>query len=372
MTDALLPAQEELLEQLVRAAESVPRVEQEFTLLPGADQGPAVVVGAGVHLQVLRNDIWTLDQAGFLIGQWNMSTDVPVPFTVTRRALDWFRNREEGRAGQDHGPYFHVRVVPIAAREKLSGPLYALDLSEERLLLSFIEPFQQNRPIEWGDRRLEPGDYLTPKVTRTAFSGEQAVSKIRANMAKSRRVHSVRDAEEAFFAKSSEDVTQEYAVPATSPDNPASTDGGSDRRGNGIFVVHGHQRRDEIARHIEKTTSKNAIILDERAGRGRTLIEKVLDESQDAAYAVVLMTADDEGRAAGSGGDLRPRARQNAVLELGFFIGYLGRDKVAVLYDEAVELPSDMRGVEYIALTGNWKHDLAVELEAAGIPTKVA
>jgi predicted nucleotide-binding protein len=69
---------------------------------------------------------------------------------------------------------------------------------------------------------------------------------------------------------------------------------------------------------------------------------------------------------------MKPRAPQNAVLELGFFIGYLGRDKVAVLYDQAVELPSDMRGVEYINLGGNWKHDLAVELEAAGIDTKLS
>ena len=43
-------------------------------------------------------------------------------------------------------------------------------------------------------------------------------------------------------------------------------------------------------------------------------------------------------------------ARQNVVLERGFFVGVLRRDRVAVLYEQGVELPSDLQGVAWIPL----------------------
>lgn len=63
------------------------------------------------------------------------------------------------------------------------------------------------------------------------------------------------------------------------------------------------------------------------------------------------------------------RARQNVVFELGLFIGMLGRDKVAVLYEQGVELPSDMSGILYTSLDsdGAWKLSLGRELLAAGV-----
>jgi len=81
-----------------------------------------------------------------------------------------------------------------------------------------------------------------------------------------------------------------------------------------------------------------AIILHEQANRGRTVIEKVI-EYGNVGFAVVLHTPDDEGCV--KGGTLEPRARQNVLLELGFFIGHLGRDKVCALKKRAVEIPSD-------------------------------
>ncbi|MCA1607449.1 MAG: nucleotide-binding protein [Actinobacteria bacterium] len=98
------------------------------------------------------------------------------------------------------------------------------------------------------------------------------------------------------------------------------------------------------------------------------MLGKLLDSAKQAAYAVVLLTADDEGRVAGSGGKWSPRARQNVVLELGLFLGLLGRDKVAALHEPTVEVPSDFSGVVYIKLDdGGWKMKLATELRNAGI-----
>jgi len=62
------------------------------------------------------------------------------------------------------------------------------------------------------------------------------------------------------------------------------------------------------------------------------------------------MTADDVGAVKSKPGDMQPRARQNVVLELGYFLGTIGRDKVCALYEEGVELPSDYDGVVYVSM----------------------
>jgi predicted nucleotide-binding protein len=66
--------------------------------------------------------------------------------------------------------------------------------------------------------------------------------------------------------------------------------------------------------------------------------------------------------------DARPRPRQNVLLELGYFIGRLGREKVCALKRGDMELPSDFAGVVYESFdAGNgWKHALGRELQARG------
>jgi len=63
-----------------------------------------------------------------------------------------------------------------------------------------------------------------------------------------------------------------------------------------------------------------------------------------------------------------PRVRQNVLLELGYFIGHLGREKVCALKHGALEIPSDFNGVlwEPMDCNGGWKQSLARELQAAG------
>jgi predicted nucleotide-binding protein len=79
------------------------------------------------------------------------------------------------------------------------------------------------------------------------------------------------------------------------------------------------------------------------------------------------ITADDLGSDKAKSNELQPRARQNVILELGFFIGKLGRDRVCALYENGVELPSDFSGVVYVALSSAWEFALAKEIRAAGI-----
>ena len=134
-----------------------------------------------------------------------------------------------------------------------------------------------------------------------------------------------------------------------------------------VFIVHGHDDgpRESVARFLERL-DLNPVILHEQASRGMTIPEKLIAHS-DVGFAVVLLTPDDFGRAK-TAHEEQPRARQNVVLELGYFVGRLGRENVCALKKGGLEMPSDYVGTVYINWDeGNaWKLELAKELKAAG------
>ena len=132
------------------------------------------------------------------------------------------------------------------------------------------------------------------------------------------------------------------------------------------FIVHGHDEgaHESVARFLERL-GLEAVILHEQANQGRTIIEKV-EAHGDVGFAVVLLTPDDEG--AKKGELPKPRARQNVIMELGYFVGLLGRKHVCALTRGDIEIPSDFGGVVYeqFDAAGGWKQALGRELHAAG------
>lgn len=119
----------------------------------------------------------------------------------------------------------------------------------------------------------------------------------------------------------------------------------------------------QVFRNIENTVND----LRRADRRGRTVIEKI-EEHGDVGFASVLLTPDDVGAQKDNASALRPRARQNVLLELGYFIGRLERSRVVALRRGDVEVPSDLDGVVYVTFdSGNgWKQDLGKELQAVG------
>ena len=142
-----------------------------------------------------------------------------------------------------------------------------------------------------------------------------------------------------------------------------------------IFVAHGHDlKAKESVVELLREGGLRAIVLQEEAGATRTIIEK-FDEHSRVHFAIVLLTADDVGGRREKTPKLRPRARQNVIFELGFFLGKLGRDRVVALYKEdreKIELPSDFEGVQYTPMDpgGNWGLGLIKELRKAGIKAR--
>lgn len=140
---------------------------------------------------------------------------------------------------------------------------------------------------------------------------------------------------------------------------------------NQVFIVHGHDQ--EMLTQTEllvRRVGVEPIILGDQAGEGQTIIEK-FEKHSKVPHAIVLLSPDDRGcKACDFPKKAMSRARQNVILELGFFTGLLKRKGVTVLHrtSEDFEMPSDYHGVEYIPFddNNNWKIKLAAELEKAG------
>lgn len=115
-----------------------------------------------------------------------------------------------------------------------------------------------------------------------------------------------------------------------------------------------------VAGIIEKDFDLFTIILHEQPNEGNTIIEKLERISELPGYVFVLLTPDDIGAentqsldiANASIADLnfnfKCRARQNVILELGYFLGKLGRRRVCCLYTGNIDIPSDILGVLYL------------------------
>ena len=154
-----------------------------------------------------------------------------------------------------------------------------------------------------------------------------------------------------------------------------------------VFIVHGRDDKPklELARMLEKLGFK-VIILSEQPDKGRTIIEKLEQETIDIGYAFVILTPDDVGMERGLFEKMSAepekyrdvglcyRARQNVALELGYFVGKFGRNRVCCLYKGNVELPSDIHGVLFKKFNETVEEcykGILDELKAAGYEIKM-
>lgn len=161
-----------------------------------------------------------------------------------------------------------------------------------------------------------------------------------------------------------------------------------------VFIVHGHDQAllEEVSNYLE-SLNVTPIILNKVANqsqRAQGLFDKFWEQSGKAEFAIILFSHDDLGTAVREyrqlyegnlikGQALRYRARQNVVLELGFFYGRLGTEKVFVLqkfpldennkpiYYPFLERPSDLDGVlfDVVDPNGEWKKVFYGRLVAA-------
>lgn len=152
-----------------------------------------------------------------------------------------------------------------------------------------------------------------------------------------------------------------------------------------VFLVHGHDLgfRDEVERFLADL-GLYSVVLSKAEREERSLLDRFESLAAQAGFAVVLISPDDYGTAvrqfaAPRGGQnaLRYRARQNVVLELGFFYGRLGWERVLVIEKAPpedwpdLERPSDLAGVVFVRSGGDrdWRSELRSKLARAGMLT---
>ncbi len=136
-----------------------------------------------------------------------------------------------------------------------------------------------------------------------------------------------------------------------------------------VFIGHGHDKAaKEAVTFFIKSLNLRPILLEEQTSTGRTIIDMFEDHS-NVAFAVMLLTPDDVGGSQQGAEEVGLRARQNVILELGYFIGKIGRSKVSILCKEGVEIPSQLHGIRCLRMDSDdgWKRQLAQEMRGVGM-----
>lgn len=139
-----------------------------------------------------------------------------------------------------------------------------------------------------------------------------------------------------------------------------------------VFVIYGHDTTNTLRlRNVLKERFGLApVILSEKPGRGRTLIEKFEEEAVDTSYAFALITPDDLVRVHEQE---YAQARPNVVFEIGWFYGRLGRDRVCILCQEGTAIHSDLDGLLRIQFASSIEErvgEIENELVAAGLTAR--
>lgn len=161
------------------------------------------------------------------------------------------------------------------------------------------------------------------------------------------------------------DLTNTESVPTT---------GLQETESRKVFLVHGRDKEAlRVVSEFLRSLDLEVVILYKQPNRGRTVIEK-FEMNSDVGFAVVLLTPDDVAAPISQTKKKTKRARQNVILELGYFIAKLGRERVCALQTGKVELPSDIHGIVYIPYDRNqkWRLKLAEEIDASGIKVDIA
>jgi predicted nucleotide-binding protein len=172
-------------------------------------------------------------------------------------------------------------------------------------------------------------------------------------------------------------IAADIADDVRSSVEPTLTHGAPDS----VFVVHGHDAAALIQlEHFLQSVGIEAIVLSKQDESPQSLFQKFLMIGGKARFAIVLIGADDYGAsrrqydAAGvADRALQFRARQNVILELGFFYGKLGWENVFVVYKHPdrvfpnFERPSDLDGVVLESIDdSSWQRKLSQRLAEAG------
>jgi hypothetical protein len=222
-------------------------------------------------------------------------------------------------------PKFFASVRHYVAQfQQLVSRSKAPTLAEFEVLTSQIDEF-------WAKWRPSGGDgfYIPPRETADT---DGTVNRV---------VALVRELDQLSPAEFLEKVTQIRDIKRSDVDNPHVV------REPCVFIGHGRSRLwARVKTHLEDELGLATVTYESEPRTGDSIVlvlEKMLDQ---ATFALLLLTAEDEGTAGGK------RARQNVVHEAGLFQGRLGFKRAVLLMQEGIEEFSNVAGLQHIPFSG--------------------
>jgi len=302
-------------------------------------------------------------------------------------------------------PYYHVRIAKKRGTVRWA---FELDLSKKEVEDGIIKPFVEGKSFMCGGSPIEPSDVDQIRINETEQSSSQIIARAKLKKVTQellKRFYGVGKgghSDEWYVTHAGKVVTRDFGK-GLRLHNKAGTFAMKEN----VFIVHGRDLQSvKELKSMLKRFRLNPIILHEQPSGSRTIVEK-LEKHSDVGYAFVILTPDDVGcfnievskslqsivgtlqnlveaytvikhkgplkrvrdELSKVASSFKPRARQNVVLEFGYFIGFLGRDRVCCLYKGDVELPSDMHGIVYVPFkeSVNEARDMIIkELRAVG------
>jgi predicted nucleotide-binding protein len=280
--------------------------------------------------------------------------------------------------------YYHVYI------NSYGDEIQELDLPREKLVKYIVAPFNKKVKFMCKGVFVDPSDIEAIRIIKTENPSSEIISETK----KQKGLVGLLIDDWSILEEKGKDVTRNFIVLKTSKkETMRKYTLPSKKR---VFIVHGtdHTPAKELKAILEEI-GLNPIILHEQPSGSRTIIEKLEEYSQDVGFAIILLTPDDalvptaktfkvdEKQGTVSPMFIMPslkplfRARQNVILEFGYFIARIGRKRVCCLYKENTELPfdkpSDMQGIVYIPFKNSVKEakdEIIKELQAANFKVR--
>ena len=121
-----------------------------------------------------------------------------------------------------------------------------------------------------------------------------------------------------------------------------------------VFIIHGRDEAKwrEVKSIVRHELGLTPVVLEEQSAVGcPTFVEHFEKYAPECSYAIAVFSPEDE--VTSPDGDVYLQARPNAIWELGWFCGRLGRPRVTLLLKDGTSIFSDFAGVLQRQFTKN-------------------
>jgi len=240
-------------------------------------------------------------------------------------------------------PYYHIKVTYESSNNHYNRDEYELNLSEEETN-TVAEQYENKNSVLFDGKWVNVIDIVKIEIRETM----QRTNSYFPQLSRS----------SIFESSQFPNVTRKFIKSPPKGQTSVNRQRANQPLSKNIFIVHGrdHKPMKEL-KALLCEFGLNPIILHEQPSGSKTIVEKLEEYSDNVGYAFVILTPDDLARS-----NILPllpplpelpfepkmQARQNVILEFGYFMHLLGRDRVCCLHEGNVELPSDMQGIVYI------------------------